>query len=155
MEKVYKSKAHKSWRKNFEPPSQTTKDLVSLRLSTECSAAWIQVHMRHRFTSLLLNRWLLCLLQLSSLALSEICKESSRYPFTLLKFYLLTKDLRYIDKDMQITVKILNGQEARLEVGKICSEKRNSVASYEEEQTLSWRKTYDIFLNIRFLSLLS
>ena len=56
---------------------------------------------------------------------------------------------------MQITVKILNGQEARLEVGKICSEKRNSVASYEEEQKLSWRKTYDIFLNIRFLSLLS
>ena len=55
----------------------------------------------------------------------------------MLKFYLLTRDLRYIDKDMQITVKILNGQEARLEVGKICLEKRNSVASYEEEQTLS------------------
>ena len=80
---------------------------------------------------------ILCLLQLSSLALSELCKESPRYPFTLLKFYLLNRDLRYIDKDMQITVKILNGQEVRLEVGKICSEKRNSVASYEEEQTLS------------------
>lgn len=34
----------------------------------------------------------------------------------MLKFYLLTRDLRYIDRDMQITVKILNGQEARLEV---------------------------------------
>ena len=42
----------------------------------------------------------------------------------MLNFYLLTRDLRYIDRDMQITVKILNGQEVRLEVGKICSEKK-------------------------------
>ena len=41
---------------------------------------------------------------------------------------------------MQITVKILNGQEVRLEVGQICLEKKNNVSSFENDQG----KTNDI-----------